>query len=86
MTPDEESREIMRTAYKIFEDLGLPAQIKTERNACAIMLLAKSQIITRCRLLLPKYERAMSKYSADLIKNFFTIFNENSRVTRIAFF
>lgn len=76
----------MDMAYKIFDDLSLPANIRNERNACAIMLLAKSQIITRCRHLLPKYERAMSKYSQSLIKNFFTIFNENSRITRIAFF
>lgn len=32
----------MDMAYKIFDDLSLPANIRNERNACAIMLLAKS--------------------------------------------
>lgn len=73
-------------AYEIYDSLDLPAEMRTQRNACATLLLVQSQKLTRKRILLPKYEQAMRQHLGTIIKTFFYVFNENSRESRVSLF
>ena len=66
--------------------MGLPANMRTQKNACAVLLLVQSQKLTRKRLLLPKYQAAMQAHLGTIMQTFFFVFNENSRVLRVGFF
>lgn len=83
---DSDVESVYDFAYEIYDTLNLPAQMRTQRNACAVLLLVQSQKLTRKRILLPKYEQAMRGHLTKICKTFFYVFNENSRESRVALF
>jgi len=59
MTDDREIKNIQNFALMVYDSLKLPEELRTGKNASSMLLLVQSQKLTRKRVLLPKYERAM---------------------------
>lgn len=77
---------IMSKAYGYFDALDLPAELRTERNVLALLLVVESQHVTKKRQLIPECAKIMQPFLPDIYLRFFHIFNENCKRSRVEFF